>query len=146
MKPRVTVVTLGVDDLNRAVAFYRDGLGLATEGIIGTEIEDGAVAFFKMNNDTMLLALWPRGSLARGANVPLGPRSSTDFAIGHNLTSKGAVDATMRQAADAGATITDPARDRAWGGYSGCFTDPDGHIWEIVWNPRSPVPGFDVSD
>ena len=140
MKPRVTVITLGVDDLERAVAFYRDGLGLHTEGIIGTEFEAGAVAFFNMNSDSLILALWPRSSLASESGVPLGPRSATEFTIGHNLNSKVAVDALMAEAARAGATITDHARDHAWGGYSGCFQDPDGHLWEVVWNPELAVP------
>jgi catechol 2,3-dioxygenase-like lactoylglutathione lyase family enzyme len=140
MKPRVTVLTIGVDDLERSLAFYRDGLGLPTEGIIGTEFENGAVAFFKLNGDSLILALWPRSSLAKEANVEHGPHSATEFTIGHNVNSKAAVDALMAEAARAGATITDPAHDRAWGGYSGCFQDPDGHLWEIAWSPQLEMP------
>lgn len=134
MKPHITFITLGVDDLEGSLAFYRDGLGLPTTGIIGTEIEDGKIAFFDMN-DELVLALFPRKSLSKDAKVPVGPTSSTEFTIGHNVKSKEAVDAVMKQAQDAGARITDPAHDRFWGGYSGYFQDPDGHLWEIAWNP-----------
>jgi len=87
MKPRITVITLGVDDLERALMFYRDGLGLPTKGIIGTEFEHGAVAFFDLQHG-LKLAIWPRTSLAHEAKVPLGPRSATEFALGHNVGSK----------------------------------------------------------
>jgi len=134
MKPRIKVVTLGVDDLEAALAFYRDGLGLRTKGIVGTEFEDGAVVFFEMN-DGLVLALWPRPALARDAKVAVGSRSATELSLGHNVGSKEEVDAVMAQAAAAGARITDPAGDRFWGGYAGYFQDPDGHLWEIAWNP-----------
>lgn len=134
MKPRIKVITLGVDDLEAALAFYRDGLGLPTEGIIGTEFEDGAVVFIEMNDD-LILALYPRSALAKDANVAPGPRSPSELAIGHIVGSQAAVDEIMRQARDAGAHVTDAARERFWGGYSGYFQDPDGHLWEIAWNP-----------
>lgn len=134
MKSRITVITLGVDQLERSLSFYRDGLGLPTEGITGAEFEDGAVVFFHMN-DNLILALYPRKSLAKDAKIPLSPPSPSDFSIGHNVGSKQEVDAIMQQAKSAGATITDPARDRFWGGYSGYFQDPDGHLWEIAWDP-----------
>lgn len=134
MKPRIKVLTLGVDDLERSLAFYRDGLGLPTEGIIGTEFEDGAVVFFPMNDD-LILALYPRIALAKDAKVPAGPPSPSELSIGHNVGSREEVDAVMRQAEGAGARVTDPARDRFWGGYSGYFQDPDGHLWEVAWNP-----------
>jgi uncharacterized protein len=135
MKPRITFITLGVDDLEKSLLFYRDGMGLPTEGVIGTEFEEGAVVFFKMN-DNLLLALFPRASLAKDAKLPVTPSSPTEFAIGHNLNSKEEVDAVMKQAKKAGAKITDPAHDRFWGGYSGYFQDPDGHLWEIAWAPE----------
>ena len=135
MKPRIKVITLGVSDLKRSLAFYRDGMGLATEGIVGTEFEDGAVVFFNMNDD-LILALWPRAALAKDAKVPVSQPSPAEFSIGHNVKSKQEVDAVMNQAAKAGATITDPADDRFWGGYAGYFQDLDGHLWEIAWNPR----------
>jgi catechol 2,3-dioxygenase-like lactoylglutathione lyase family enzyme len=140
MQARVTVITLCVHDLEKAVAFYRDGLGLRTAGIIGREIEQGAVAFFKMNEDSLILALWPRTSLAHDLNLTPGPRGALEFTIGHNVNSKSAVDAVLAEAARAGATIAAPGKDRAWGGYSGYFQDPDGHLWEVVWNPQLPVP------
>lgn len=134
MKPCINVITLGVADLERALAFYRDGLGLPTEGIIGTEFEDGAVIFFNMNDD-LILALYPRPALAKDANVSLDSPSSSEISIGHIVGSKEKVDAIMQLAQKAGAKVTDAARDRFWGGYSGYFQDPDGHLWEIAWNP-----------
>lgn len=134
MEPRITVLTLGVDDLKRSLAFYRDGLGLPTEGIIGTEFEGGDVVFFNLNPQ-LILALYPRKSIARDTTLPVTPPSPTDFTVGHNVTSVEEVDRLIEQARKAGATIPDPPRDRAWGGYSGHFQDPDGHLWEIVWNP-----------
>jgi catechol 2,3-dioxygenase-like lactoylglutathione lyase family enzyme len=134
MKPRITVITLGVDDLERALRFYRDGLGLRTRGIVGTEFEHGAVAFFDLQYG-LKLAIWPRKDIAHEAKVPLGPRSATEFALGHNVGSKAEVDVVMAQVYKAGAIITDPPHDAFWGGYSGSFQDPDGHLWEVAWNP-----------
>lgn len=134
MRPRIKVLTLGVDDLERSLAFYRDGLGLPTEGIVGTEFEDGAVVFIEMNQD-LVLALWPRESLARGAGIELGPRSASNFMIAHNVGSKEEVDAIMEEAVRAGAHVTNPAKPQSWGGYCGYFQDHDGHVWEIAWNP-----------
>ena len=125
MKPRITVITLGVDDLERALKFYRDGLGLPTKGTIGTEFEHGAVAFFDLERG-LKLAIWPRTSLAHEAKVLLGPRSATECTLGHNVGSKAEVDAVMAQVQQAGATITDPPHDAFWGGYTGSFQDPDG--------------------
>ena len=138
MKPRISVITLGVDDLERSLAFYRDGLGLPTKGIIGTEFEDGAVVFFDMNED-LILALYPRSALAKDAKVQVSPPSPSELTIGQLVRSKKEVDAIMQQAEKAGAHVTDPARDRFWGGYSGYFQDLDGHLWEIVWNPAVEV-------
>lgn len=127
-------MTLGVDDLNRAVEFYRDGLGLKTDGIVGEEFEHGAVAFFRLSGGLML-ALWPRDSISHDAGLAKGPVSPTEFTIGHNVISKEEVDAVMEQAKKAGATIVKPANESFWGGYAGYFQDPDQHLWEIVWNP-----------
>jgi uncharacterized protein len=135
MRPRIKVITLGVSDLNRSLAFYRDGLGLPTQGIIGTEFEYGAVVFFNMNDD-LILALYPKAALAKDAKVPLGESGSAQFSLGHIVASKQEVDALMKQAEQAGATVADPAHERFWGGYSGYFRDPDGHLWEIAWNPQ----------
>lgn len=139
MKPRITVITLGVDDLERSVAFYRDGLGLPTPGIVGQESEYGAVAFFDLQSGVKL-ALWSRRSIARDSGLPLQPPSATGFILGHNVTSKEEVDAVMAQAEQAGARITRPPADTFWGGYSGYFQDPDGHLWEVVWNPEWKIP------
>lgn len=135
MKPRITVLTLGVSDLEKAVAFYRDGLGLKTEGVVGQEFEYGAVAFFNLQNGVML-ALWPRTSIARDSGLSLEPPSATDFTIGHNVGSEEEVDAVMAQASGAGATIVKAAGGTFWGGYAGYFQDPDDHLWEVVWNPH----------
>ena len=135
MKPRITLITLGVDDLQRAVRFYRDGLGLKTEGIVGTEFEYGAVAFFDLQAG-LKLALWPRKSIAHDTGIALGRPNATDFTIGHNVSSKVEVDAVMEQAKTAGALVVKPAQDTFWGGYAGYFQDPDGHLWEVAWNPQ----------
>jgi catechol 2,3-dioxygenase-like lactoylglutathione lyase family enzyme len=139
MKPRVTLITLGVDDLERAVRFYRDGLGLATEGIVGTEFEHGAVAFFDLQPG-LKLALWPRSSIAHDSGLPVEPPSATEFTLAHNVGSKAEVDAVMAQARAAGARIVKAPADTFWGGYTGYFQDPDGHVWEVAWNPQWPVP------
>ena len=135
MKPRITVITIGVDDMDRALRFYRDGLGLPTEGIVGAEYGDGAVAFFDLQA-CVKLAIWPRKSIAKDARLPEGPPSSTEFTLGHNVNTREEVDEVMRQARSAGATITVSPQDTFWGGYSGYFLDPDGHLWEVVWNPN----------
>lgn len=135
MKPRLTVITLGVDDLDRAVRFYRDGLGFPTEGIIGTEFEHGAVAFFQLQSG-LTLALWPRESIAHDAGISATPPSTTDFTLGHNVRTREEVDAAMSQAERAGARIVKPAEETFWGGYAGYFQDPDRHLWEVVWNPQ----------
>ena len=140
MNPRITVITIGVDDLERAVRFYRDGLGLATDGIIGAEFEYGAVVFFELQAG-LKLALWPRASLARDAGLALGPLSATELSLGHNVSSRAQVDAVMAQAARAGARTVKPAQDTFWGGYAGYFQDPDQHLWEVVWNPQWGLPG-----
>ena len=135
MKPRISVLTLGVKDLEKAVEFYRDGLGLLTEGIIGKEFEHGAVAFFDLQSG-LKLALWPRKSIAHDTNIPLQNPSATEFTIGHNVSSKEVVNTVMTQAKKAGAKIIKPESDTFWGGYSGYFQDPDGHLWEVAWNPQ----------
>jgi catechol 2,3-dioxygenase-like lactoylglutathione lyase family enzyme len=135
MKPRITVLTLAVDDLDRALHFYRDGLGFATPGIFGTEFEHGAVVFIDLQPG-LKLALWPRRSLAHDTGLPLQPPSATELSLGHNVRSREEVDAVVAQAAAAGAVVVKPAQDTFWGGYGGYFQDPDGHLWEVVWNPH----------
>ena len=134
MKPRITLLTLGVDDLERAVGFYRDGLGWPTEGIIGTEFEHGAVAFFDLQPG-LKLALWAQKNIAHDSGLPATPRSPTSFAVAHNVSSKAEVDAVMAQAKAAGATIVKAPQDTFYGGYAGYFQDPEGHLWEIAFNP-----------
>lgn len=138
MKPRITLITICVDDLERSLRFYRDGLGLKTEGIIGTEFEYGAVAFFDLQGG-LKLAIWPRKSLAHDSGLPLEKPSATEFALGHNVSSKAEVDAVMEQAQNAGAVIVKRPQDTFWGGYAGYFQDPDQHLWEVAWNPEWPI-------
>ena len=135
MKPRITLVTLGVDDLERAMRFYRDGLGLATDGIVGEEFENGAVVFFELDSG-LKLALWPRKSLAADSGVAIGPRSPTEFTLAHNVSSASEVDSVMGEAKKAGALIVKAATKTFYGGYAGYFHDPDGHMWEVAWNPQ----------
>ena len=141
MEPRIHVITLAVSDLERALAFYRDGLGLESEGIIGTEFvgddtsPGGAAAMFELEGG-LILSLYGRDDLAKDGNVPLAAPSSGEFSIGHLVGSRDEVDAILAQAEAAGATRTDSPHDRPWGIYSAYFRDPDGHLWEIIWNPE----------
>lgn len=134
MRPRISVITLGVDDLERAVRFYRDGLGLETEGVVGTEFAHGAVAFFDLEGGVRL-ALWPRDSIAHDTGLPRSAPGPTDLTLGHNVGSAEEVDRVMAEAEKAGAAILKPAAPTFWGGYAGYFQDPDGHVWEVVYNP-----------
>lgn len=135
MKPRISVVTLGVADLEQSLVFYRDGLGLPTEGIVGREFEHGAVAFFDLSGG-LKLAIWAQDDISHDTGLPKQPVSSTSFTIGHNVLRRNEVDETMEAAQRAGAEIIKPPHDTFYGGYAGYFRDPDGHIWEIVWNPQ----------
>ena len=135
MKPRITLITLGVDDLEKSLRFYRDGLGLRSDGIVGKEFEHGAVAFFELECG-LKLALWPRRSMAHDSGLPVGARSATEFTLAHNVASRSEVDAVMEQAQKAGAVIVKTAQPTFYGGYAGYFQDPDGHLWEVAWNPQ----------
>lgn len=135
MKPRVTLITLGVDDLERALRFYRDGLGFRSDGIVGEEFEHGAVAFFDLQPG-LRLAAWKRQSLAHDTGLLFTSPGSAGFSLGHNVSSKEEADAVMTQAGEAGATVVKPAQETFWGGYAGYFQDPDGHLWEVAWNPH----------
>jgi uncharacterized glyoxalase superfamily protein PhnB len=135
MEPRFTILTLGVDNLEKAMIFYRDGMGLHTQGIVGTEFEHGAVVFFDLQHG-MKLALYPRADLAWDAKIDRSAVSPTEFSIGYLTRTQAEVDTIMDAARKAGATITKPAQKAFWGGYSGYFKDPDGHLWEIAWNPQ----------
>ena len=139
MEPRVNVITLAVEDLERALAFYRDGLGLPTNGVVATDLVDhetgaaGAIVIFKLDGGLML-SLYPRSELGKDAAVPAGPPQSGEFSLGQLVRSRADVDDLLRRAEIAGATVT-PAHERPWGIYSGYFRDLDGHLWEVIWNP-----------
>ena len=135
MKPRITVITLGVTDLEKALSFYRDGLGFPTQGIVGKEFEHGAVAFFDLHSG-LKLALWPRSDIAHDTGISEGAQSATELTIGHNVSNEKEVDTVMGLARRAGAKIIKEAQATFWGGYAGYFQDPDGHLWEVVWNPQ----------
>jgi hypothetical protein len=145
MESRIHVLTLAVDDLERALAFYRDGLGLSSPGVVGVQWEGsddtpaGAVAMFQLD-DGLILALYPRTELAKDANVPLGAPKTGEFSIGHIVENKADVDRVLVRAEAAGATLTDRPHDRPWRIYSGYFRDPDGHLWEIIWDSRRAKP------
>ena len=134
MQPRITLITLAVADLGKSVAFYRDGLGLRTEGIVGQEHENGAVAFFDLQSG-LKLALWPRKSLAADAGLAMDGPSATEMTLAHNVGSIAEVDAVMAEALRAGARLLKAAHPTFYGGYAGYFQDPDGHVWEVAWNP-----------
>ena len=139
MEPRLNVITLAVDDLERALVFYRDGLGLHTNGVVASDLVDqttgaaGAIVVFKLESG-LILALYPRTELAKDAAIPAGPPQIGQFSLGQLVASRAEVDRILEQAAAAGALVT-PPHDRPWGIYSGYFRDPDGHLWEIIWNP-----------
>lgn len=134
MKPYLSLVTLGVDNLERSLRFYRDGLRLPTRGILGADDEHGGVAFFDLQPGVKL-AIWPRASIALDTSLPRSGRGATEFTLAHNVRDKAEVDEVMDQARSAGAAIIKPAADTFWGGYAGYFQDPDGHVWEVAWNP-----------
>lgn len=136
MKPRISVLTLSVADLERSLAFYRDGLGLPTEGIIGREFEHGAVAFFDLSGG-LRLAVWAQDDIAYDTGLPKTATSPTSFTIGHNVTRREEVDEVVEQARRAGAEIIKSPQDTFYGGYAGYFRDLDGHVWEVVWNPAN---------
>ena len=140
MEPRVDVITLAVEDLERALRFYRDGLGFESRGVVGTQWTDeesganGAIAVFNFQSG-LLLSLYPRSDLAKDAAIPAGPARPGEFSLGQLVQSRAEVDQLIEKAEAAGAAVTTP-RDRPWGIYSGYFRDLDGHLWEIIWNPN----------
>jgi uncharacterized protein len=136
MKPRITFLTIGVDDLDRSFAFYHSGLGLPSKGIVGREFEQGAAAFFELHGG-LTLAIFPRASLAHDAGIRVTPPSASEFAIAHNARSEQEVDDVMREAERAGAAIVKRPQKTFWGGYAGYFADPDGHLWEVAFNPSA---------
>ena len=134
MQPRIHVLTLGVADLQRSLDFYRT-LGFESPGIVGTEFPGGTAAMFELEGG-LILALYGRDDLAADANTGFDAPGRGEFSIGHLVPSREDVDAVLEQAVAAGATLTEEPHDRPWGIYSGYFRDPDGHLWEVIWNPR----------
>ena len=128
MEPRISLVTLGVADLERSIRFYRDGLGLPLRP--GPE----GVAFFETRGTW--LGLFPRENLAEDAQVAAAGEGFRGFSLAHNVRTREEVDAVLVAAERAGAKIMKPAADTFWGGYSGYFADPDGFLWEVAWNPH----------
>ena len=143
MHSRIHVITLGVCDLERSLAFYR-ALGLESPGVIGTEFvgddvtPGGAAAMFELHGG-LILSLYGRDDLAKDANALFVAPGRGEFSIGHLVGSKEEVDAVLAEAKAAGATLSDEPHERPWGIYSGYFRDPDGHLWEVIWNPRLAV-------
>ena len=140
MEPRVHVITLAVEDLERSLAFYRDGLGFDSAGVVGADFRDertgaaGAIGIFNLAGG-LIFTVYPRTELAKDAGVPIGPPKTGEFSIGQAVATRAEVDATLLRAEAAGATLLDKPYDRPWGIYSGYLQDPDGHLWEIMHNP-----------
>ena len=129
MEPRISIITLGVTDLPRAVAFYRDGLGL---NLYDENTE--SIAFFQ--NRGTWLALYPREALAKDVGIDAEGSGFSGVTLAHNVRSREEVDAVLDEAVAAGADLVKPAQDTFWGGYSGYFADPEGYLWEVAWNPH----------
>ncbi len=128
MEPRISIVTLGVTNLARSVEFYRDGLGLPLH-----DENTESIAFFRCRGTW--LALYPRDALAEDAGVSTVGSGFSGVTLAHNVSTREDVDALLKTAVAAGATLVKPAQDTFWGGYSGYFADPEGYLWEIAWNP-----------
>ena len=127
MKPHITIVTLGVEDLQRAIDFYQNGLGLPRTD------ESDSIAFFQMGGT--LLALYPREKLAEDITIPSEGTGFQGFTLAHNVGSPEEVDSTLAEAVAVGVELVKPGQDAFWGGYSGYFKDPDGFYWEVAYNP-----------
>lgn len=138
MKPRINVITLAVDDLERSVRFYRDGLGWSTDGVVGSEFDHGEVAFFSMEHSQML-ALYPRENLAYASGLHAGEQNPLEFSLGYNVNDRASVDAATQLVRKAGTQIVKEPHPTDWGGYMSYFRDPDGHLWELVFNPAIKV-------
>ena len=132
MEARISIITLGVSDLERSRTFYRDGLALPMRA----QPSEG-IAFFETG--ATWLSLFPRESLAADANLAAAGSGFAGFALAHNVREKQEVEPTLAQAVAAGAKLLKPAEEPVWGGYSGYFADPDGYAWEVAWNPHFPI-------
>jgi hypothetical protein len=128
MKPKISIITLAVSDLERSTVFYRDGLGLPTYG------DYPGITFFELSGTW--LALCPHHELAGDAQIDPQGSGFRKFTLAHNVSSKEEVDRVMEEAKNAGALVQKPAKQKEWGGYSGYFSDPDGFLWEVAWNPH----------
>jgi uncharacterized protein len=133
MEPRISLITLGVQDLDRALQFYRDGLGWP----VSSASVEGDVAFFRSRG--AVLALYPRHLLAADAHLPPDGSGFGGIALAQNVGDRAEVDAILARAEAAGGSILKPAEQAEWGGYHGYFADPDGYLWEIAWNPGFPM-------
>ena len=131
MQPRLTLVTLGVTDLAKARAFYE------AWGWRASSASQPEVAFFQANG--LALALWSRTDLAKDAGVQDRPTGFSAVTLAYNARSKEEADEVYALAIAAGAKATKPLQDVFWGGYSGYFADPEGHLWEVAWNPAFPL-------
>ena len=127
MKPHITIITLGVIDLQRAINFYEKGLGLPRKN------ESESIAFFDMSGT--MLALYPRDELAEDITISPEGTGFQGFTLAHNVASPEEVDMTLAEAVAAGAELVKPGQAAFWGGYSGYFKDPDGFYWEVAHNP-----------
>jgi catechol 2,3-dioxygenase-like lactoylglutathione lyase family enzyme len=130
VKPKIGLITLGVADLARSLAFYRDGLGLPTENYDPKQ----DVVFFRLEGN-QLLAIWPREELAKDAGVPAEGSGFGGFSLAHNVPDKESVERVFAEAIAAGAKPLKQPGDVFWGGYTAYFADPDGHLWEVAYNP-----------
>ena len=128
MKPKISIITLAVSDIERSTSFYRDGLGLPTYGNFT------GITFFELSGTW--LALYAQDQLAGDDQVDPQGSGFRRFTLAHNVSSKEEVDRVMEEARKAGALVQKPAKDMDWGGYSGYFSDPDGFLWEVAWNPH----------
>ncbi|WP_227356896.1 VOC family protein [Haladaptatus salinisoli] len=140
MDPRISIVTLGVSDFEASVRFYEAGLGLPMR----ERADDSPIAFFELAG--AWLALYPRELLAEDATVSPDGSGFEGVTLAHNVESKAEADAVLDEAVAAGAELVKPARDTDWGGYSGYFADPDGHLWEVAWNPHWEFDEADEAD
>ncbi|HEX3244620.1 MAG TPA: VOC family protein [Chloroflexota bacterium] len=134
MEPRITLITLGTRNLERSVRFYRDGLGWKRSSV-GEETNE--VAFFHTGG--CILAVWLREALARDVGVPDDGTGFAGFSLAHNVRTREEVDRVLKTVERAGGSIARPGKELDWGGYAGYFADPDGHLWEVAWNPGFPI-------
>jgi catechol 2,3-dioxygenase-like lactoylglutathione lyase family enzyme len=131
MKPKISVITLAVADFEKSLRFYRDGLGFPTHNYTAGE----TFAFFKLEGSW--LAIYPREALAEDAKVPASGSGFEGFTLAHNAKTREEVDEAIKLAVSVGAKLVKQPQEASWGGYSGYFFDPDGHLWEVAYNPST---------